>query len=245
MSAAGFAGLNSQPCISEQPSARSISRCCSVSTPSAVVIMLRAAAIFTTALHDAGGSLRLGDVVDEAAVDLDLVERETLQVAQRGIAGAEIVERDAHPDGAKLVQDGERGLVVADQHRLGDLQFEPARRQAGGGKRGQDLQREGAAPELDRRNVDREADIVGPGRGLRAGRGQHPFAELIDQAGVFRDRNELGGRDHAAFGVAPAQQRFAAGDAVVAKADAGLVVNLERRRRRWPGAGPFPECGAP
>src|SRR5690242_6356023 len=31
---------------------------------------------------------------DEGAVDLDLVEREALEVAQAGITGAEIVERD-------------------------------------------------------------------------------------------------------------------------------------------------------
>ena len=70
--------------------------------------------------------------------------------------------------------------------------------------------------------------MVGPCRGFRAGRRQHPLAKLIDQAGVFRNRNELGGRDHAAFGVPPAQQRLAAGDLVILKTDAGLVVNLQR-----------------
>src|SRR5256886_16528310 len=56
----------------------------------------------------------------------------------------------------------------------------------------------------------------------------HPFAKLIDQAGIFRNRDELGGRDHAAFEVPPAQQRLAAGDLVILKTDAGLVVNLQR-----------------
>ena len=82
--------------------------------------------------------------------------------------------------------------------------------------------------ELHRRDVDREPDVVGPCRGLRAGRRQHPFAELVDQAGLFGDRNEFGGRDHAAFGMPPAHQRLAAGDAVVREADAGLVVDLQR-----------------
>ena len=35
------------------------------------------------------------DVGHEAAVDLELVERQAMDVAQRGIAGAEIVQRDA------------------------------------------------------------------------------------------------------------------------------------------------------
>src|SRR5262245_32383461 len=37
-------------------------------------------------------TLILGELVDETAVDLDLVEREALQVAERGIAGPEIIE---------------------------------------------------------------------------------------------------------------------------------------------------------
>ena len=36
------------------------------------------------------------EVLHERAVDLDLVDRIFVQVAQRRIAGAEIVERDAH-----------------------------------------------------------------------------------------------------------------------------------------------------
>jgi hypothetical protein len=69
--------------------------------------------------------------------------------------------------------------------------------------------------------------MIRPGGGLGAGGSQHPFAEFIDQAGVFRHRDELGRRDHAAFGMAPAQQGFAAGDLVVAKIDHRLVVDFE------------------
>ena len=70
------------------------------------------------------------EVVDEGAVDLDLVEREALQIAQRGIAGAEIVKRDPHPQAAELMQHRQRDLVVANEHRLGDLELEPAGRDA-------------------------------------------------------------------------------------------------------------------
>jgi hypothetical protein len=77
--------------------------------------MRRAAAIFTTACW-------LRDIGDEAAVDLDLVERKTLQVGQRGIAGAEIVQRDPHADRAKMMQNGERGGVIANENRLGNPQ---------------------------------------------------------------------------------------------------------------------------
>src|SRR2546427_7655562 len=37
------------------------------------------------------------DVADEAAVDFELVERERAQIQQARVAGAEIVEREAHP----------------------------------------------------------------------------------------------------------------------------------------------------
>ena len=61
----------------------------------------------------------------EALVDLDLVERRLLQIAERAVAGAEIVERQ--PD-AELLQLGE-GLVGAvafgEEHALGDLELEP------------------------------------------------------------------------------------------------------------------------
>ena len=50
ISRAGRAALNRYPCICVQPSARTVSSCCLVSTPSAVVTMLRSAAIATTAL---------------------------------------------------------------------------------------------------------------------------------------------------------------------------------------------------
>src|SRR6202047_1608088 len=65
-------------------------------------------------LHN-GGSARFGDIVDEAAIDLDFVERKTLQIAQRGIAGSEIVQRDPHPDGAKLVKNPQAAMLLEEQ----------------------------------------------------------------------------------------------------------------------------------
>ena len=116
--------------MSVQPSLRSMSCCCWVSTPSAVVVMWRAAAMFTTACTMQADAVGFDHVVDEAAIDLDLVERKRAADSQRGIAGAEIVERDAHAEFAQLMQHGQRGLVVTDQDRLGDLQLQPMRRQA-------------------------------------------------------------------------------------------------------------------
>jgi hypothetical protein len=71
-------------------------------------------------------SCLLGHVVDERAVDLQRVDRQPAQVAERRIPGAEVIERDPHAELAHLAQ-----LVAAlvdrlHQHRFGDLEIEAA-----------------------------------------------------------------------------------------------------------------------
>src|SRR6516165_5020948 len=100
-------------------------------------------------LHDRRGTVGFGNVADKAAVDLDLVEREALQIAERGIAGAEIVERDAYPDRTQLMQDRKGGLIVADQNRFGDLDLQSVRLQGGGGQCCRDPQRQRGAFQLN------------------------------------------------------------------------------------------------
>ncbi len=56
---------------------------------------------------------------------------------------------------------------------------------------------------------------------------EHPVAELVDLAGLFRDRNEFGRRDHAAFGMTPAQQRLAGRDLAVLEIDHRLIVDFQ------------------
>src|SRR6267154_1557020 len=63
------------------------------------------------------------EVHDEGAVDLDLVERERLQIAQRGIAAAEIVHRDAHAERLQPPQQRKAAIEILDQHALGDFEL--------------------------------------------------------------------------------------------------------------------------
>ena len=107
------------------------------------------------------------DVLDERAVDLDLVERERAQIAERGISGAEIVHRDAHAERAQLMQHGDDRLVVLQQHRLGDLQLQPVRRKSRRGERLRHGRDQSAVAELHRREVHRDLDRVRPARRLR------------------------------------------------------------------------------
>ena len=70
------------------------------------------------------------EIHDEGAVDLDLVERERLQIGQRRIAAAEIVHRDAHAERLQPAQQREAALEILDQHAFGDFQLQPARGRA-------------------------------------------------------------------------------------------------------------------
>ena len=169
----------------------------------------------------------LRHVAHERAVDLDLVEREAAQIGERRVAGAEVVHRDAHAEPAQLMQRRQRVGLVLQQHRFGDLEVEPARREAGRGERAERDLHQVAALELHRRQIDRDADRLGPARGLRAGGAQHPLAERDDQAGLLGERDELAGRDQAALRMVPAHQRLEAADPAVLEANDRLVVQLE------------------
>jgi hypothetical protein len=56
--------------------------------------------------------------------DLDPVEREPLQVAQRGVSGAEVVQRDRDAQLDELIEDRQNDLVIVQQERLGDLDLQ-------------------------------------------------------------------------------------------------------------------------
>ena len=66
-----------------------------------------------------------GDMRDKGLVDLQLVDRQTLEVGQRRIAGAEVVDRhaDAHRTQAPQHVHGARG--VGHQAAFGDLDHQP------------------------------------------------------------------------------------------------------------------------
>ena len=128
MSAAGRGWLNRKPWNSLQPSAVTLSSCSLVSTPSAVVLIPRLEPRPTTARTIARLSSLSRQVADEGLVDLDLVEGEGPQIAERGVAGAEVVHRDPDAEVAELVEDGEGALGLLEQDQLGDLEFQTIRR---------------------------------------------------------------------------------------------------------------------
>ena len=149
---------------------------------------------------------------NEGAIDLDLVEGEGVQIGQRRIAGAEVVQRNLHAERLEPAQDRHRAGEVVDQHALGYFQLQPRRRQPGLQQDGVNETRQIAVMELDRRNIDRDDQRFGPARRLAAGLAQRPFAERNNEAALLGDRDKGRRRHHAPGRAVPAGQRLEADD---------------------------------
>src|ERR671923_2205015 len=75
------------------------------------------------------------DALDEGAVDLDHVDREAPQLAERREAGAEVVDGDPHPELVQLLELGAStlaGMAFLDERGLGHFETQEARRQLRG-----------------------------------------------------------------------------------------------------------------
>src|SRR3984957_19715407 len=62
--------------------------------------------------HDRGRLRIASEIDDKGAVDLDLVERERLQIGQRGVAAAEIVHGDAHAERLQPPQQRQTAIEI-------------------------------------------------------------------------------------------------------------------------------------
>ena len=82
--------------------------------------------------RDPGLRIRAVDPVDERLRDLQPVEREALQVLQLRVPGAEVVDRELHPQLLERVEPFRVAAADLHQDRLGDLQGEAAGLQSGG-----------------------------------------------------------------------------------------------------------------
>ena len=69
-----------------------------------------------------------GDVAHERAVDLQGVDREPLQIADRRIAGSEIVDGEMDAHFAQRLEGADRSRGIVDEDALGDLELQLLRR---------------------------------------------------------------------------------------------------------------------
>ena len=80
--------------------------------------------------HDGLRQVGAFQPADEAAVDLDVVDVEVVEVAERAEPGAEIVEGEAAAQVAHLADETLRALAVAHDAGFGDFQAQVLRREA-------------------------------------------------------------------------------------------------------------------
>ena len=86
------------------------------------------------------------EVGDEHAVDLHDVNREALEIAERRVAGPEVVEREHHADLLQVVERDEGAVAVAEEHALGHLEGDDAGIGVRLVEHGRDGRRESRAP---------------------------------------------------------------------------------------------------
>ena len=101
-------------------------------------------------------------VEQEAAVDLDLVERQGVEIAEAGIAGAEIVQGDPHAHLPHFLDEAARHRLVVEQGRLRHLDLQAISRQVRCLQRFADVVDDVAIAEVPRRQVHRYADVFRP-----------------------------------------------------------------------------------
>src|SRR6185295_15398895 len=136
-------------------------------------------------LHDGRIVGSRHEVLDEAAVDLEIVDGEAAQITHARVTGAEIVDGHEHTHRAEFAQDV-RGLLWIGHHRaLGELQLEAARIETGLVDSLANDAEQIALSELRGRDVHcnthaRQARSL-PGLALPAYLAQHPFADGADE----------------------------------------------------------------
>src|SRR5216684_1308861 len=183
-------------------------------------------------VHDLRPLLRLADALDEAAVDLERVDGELVQVAERRVAGAEVVEIEAHAHRPQLGHVVGHVAVLLHEEALGHLQPQRPRREARFAEDVADQRDQAVLLELLGAEVD--ADLQGghvepllPAPHLPARLAQHPPADGQDEPRLLRQRDELGRREQPATGMLPAHQRLRAGDLAGRQRHHRLVVETE------------------
>src|SRR3569833_987154 len=143
---------------------------------------------------DNGGIVLIGlDVADESAIDLEGAYGKTLEIAQRGIAGAEVVDGEPYSDAIERSNVVARRFIAVHQHTLGDLQLQQVRLQPRTFQHPCHLLAEAAVAELSSGQIHRDTHrpIVLPRHCAAAGLLQHPGADRHDQSCFFQQRNEF------------------------------------------------------
>ncbi len=160
-------------------------------------------------------------------VDLHLVEGEVAQAPEAGLAGAEIIERDAAADIAQHGHDPTGNLGIGHDGGFGDLDIEAARIEPGAVDDREHVQRRRGIDQLGGGKVEGQEDMLRPGNGGFGRLAQQRLRQRIDEAALFGQRHEMGRRDIAEIGMAPAGQRLEADDLGRVQIDDRLEMHID------------------
>ena len=166
-----------------------------------------------------------GEGRDETAINLEREQREAVQVPQRRVAGAKVVQRQRHAVAAQLVEQVAGALGVVDQGAFGDFHAQARGRQARGFEHVQQLLAKLRVAKVARRHVQAQvAGEVGLGGNGLAGGSKNLPVDGFHAAAVFGHLQKVR-RCQQAFGwVLPAHQGFIAPHLPVFERHDGLEV---------------------
>ena len=152
------------------------------------------------------------NAVDKGTIDFQDIDRQTGQLRQRGIAGAEIIDGNPQAEIGQPPQNAQIGLDIGHQRSFSDLQQQPRRLGTRFLQNGTEIFDQRSFTELTRGHIDGNirrliAPTIPPLRLGPAGLAEDPEADGHNGTGQLGNRNEDGGR-HLAAGRRPAQQQL-------------------------------------
>jgi hypothetical protein len=134
------------------------------------------------------------DLADEGAVELDGVAGDRVQVAEGGVAGAEVVDEDLEALGAQLAELADGEFLARDEGAFGDFELEGAGRQAVAFDAGDDLVGEVHLHELAGREVDADRQVfVGEARSRQDLRRAQLWSSICMPSSWTRSRDSATG----------------------------------------------------
>ena len=156
-----------------------------------------------------------------------------MQVRERRIAHAEVVDREPHAEGLQLAEAIEIDVRVLHDRAFRQLDHQAAGLQARHLERVAHVGDQVAVLQVASRHVHRDAQAAAVGHGraplahLGAGLDQHLLPEFDDPARLFRDLDERARHDDAALRVTPADQGLDAEQLAARQVDDRLVLDEE------------------
>lgn len=184
--------------------------------------------------HDRFVDLALAQAGDVRAVELQELEIEVPEVAERRVARPEVVERKADAELPTCCQRRPRGPRISNERGFRELEVDEAWVHSRELEADSDIVDEVRVSDLARRHVCRDAQWLlaagnqrRPTRGLPARLFKDSTTDGHDQSGVFERAQEVAGRDHSAPRVVPAQKPLTPDDSAAAQCDDRLEQESE------------------